>query len=373
MNERDSEFVEGVLLESGFRLAAREEDANIVLFNSCSVRKHAEDRLFSNIAHLKHLKEQKPGLLIGLIGCTAQAYKEKAFKKAPLLDFICGPGNEHELPAIIEEASKKRRHIIATDKVSKMRPELFPEFRRDRPVAYVSISEGCNNYCSYCIVPYVRGRERLRRAEDIVKEVRDLATRGFKEIMLLGQNVNSYGQKSEVRSQKSEVRSQKSDFVKLLESLNNISGIERIRFMTSHPKDASGELFKAMRDLDKVAKTLHLPVQSGSDRILKLMNRNYTRQHYLKLVEIYRNYVPKGEITTDIIVGFPSESGKDFEDTVQLMKKVGFNGAYVFKYSPRPPAGSVKLKDDVALDEKQRRLETILNMQREMAKKRRKT
>ena len=143
--------------------------------------------------------------------------------------------------------------------------------------------------------------------------------------------------------------------------------------MTSHPKDASGELFKAMRDLDKVAKTLHLPVQSGSDRILKLMNRNYTRQHYLKLVEIYRNYVPKGEITTDIIVGFPSESGKDFEDTVQLMKKVGFNGAYVFKYSPRPPAASVKLKDDVALDEKQRRLETILNMQREMAKKRRKT
>jgi len=355
MNVRDSEFVMGILLESGFRKADSEDNADVIIFNSCSVRKHAEDRLFSNISELKHLKNRKPGLIIGLMGCTAQAYKEKAIGRAPIIDFVCGPGNIHEIPAIIKKVIKSNRAIIATDKVDKPRPELFPEFRIEGTFANVSIGEGCNNYCSYCIVPYVRGRERSRDAEDIVKEVKDLTSRGFKEVMLLGQNVNSY----------------KYGFIQLLKRLSNIEGIEKIRFMTSHPKDASKELFEAMRDLKKIDKRLHLPVQSGSNRILKLMNRGYTKDHYQKLIKVYRSLVPKGEITTDIIVGFPGETEKDFKDTVKLLKDIKFDGAYIFKYSPRPPAISCKLKDDILPEEKQRRLAVILDMQREMARKKR--
>jgi tRNA-2-methylthio-N6-dimethylallyladenosine synthase len=287
------------------------------------------------------------------MGCTAQAYKEKAAGRAPILDFICGPGNEHEIPEIIKRAVKSGRTIVATDKVNSPRPELFPEFRSKGRLAHVSISEGCDNYCSYCIVPYVRGRERSRAAEDIIKEVKDLASRGFDEIMLLGQNVNSYGH----------------DFIGLLEKLNGIDGIVKIRFMTSHPKDTGRELFEAIGSLSKVSKRLHLPVQSGSDRILKLMNRGYTRNKYLKLVDMYRKLVPEGEITTDIIVGFPSETKKDFDDTMLLIKKADFAGAYIFKYSPRPPAESCKLKDDVPSEEKDLRHAAILDMQRSMARK----
>lgn len=364
MNARDSEFAAGVLIENGFRLADAPEKADVIIFNSCSVRKHAEDRLFSNISELKALKKTRPGVLIGLMGCTAQAYKDKALKKAPILDFICGPGNEHELPAIIKKAGKRRSVIVATDKVDQKRPELFPEFRADGKTGHISIGEGCDNYCSYCIVPYVRGRERSRDAADIIREAKDLASRGFKEIMLLGQNVNSYV--STTNDQRPTTT-----FVSLLRQLNCIEGLECIRFMTSHPKDAGAELFKAIASLEKVSKRLHLPVQSGSDRILKLMNRGYTRDRYLKLVDMYRKSVPEGEITTDIIVGFPSETAKDFNDTVDLVKRSGFSGAYVFKYSPRPPARSCKLKDDVPLEEKQRRLALILEMQRKAADKKR--
>lgn len=364
MNERDSEFAAGVLAESGFKITDSPENADCVIFNSCSVRKHAEDRLFANIASLKKLKGENPGLLVGLMGCTAQAYKRDIFKRAPILDFICGPGNIHQLPSIIEEAARAPGRITATDMVSKKRPELFPRFRQKRSPAYVSISEGCDNFCSYCIVPYVRGRERSRRAEDIVREAEDLANRGFKEIMLLGQNVNSYG-----RNTKKGIRN--TGFVKLLASLNAVKGIERIRFMTSHPKDASAGLFRAMAALDKVDKRLHLPLQSGSDRILKMMNRGYTAKRYLELARAYRKLVPSGEITTDVIVGFPSETKRDFNDTVRLMEKIRFNGAYIFKYSPRPPAASSKLADDVPAGEKQKRLEKILGLQRELARKRR--
>ena len=355
MNVRDSEFVMGILLESGFKKSDSEDRADVIIFNSCSVRKHAEDRLFSNISELKHLKRRRPSLIIGLMGCTAQAYKEKAIGRAPIIDFVCGPGNVHEIPAIIKKVISSGRAIIATDKVDSPRPELFPEFRNEGSFANVSISEGCNNYCSYCIVPYVRGRERSRDAEDIIREVGGLASRGFKEVILLGQNVNSY----------------KYGFVQLLERLNEVKGIEKIRFMTSHPKDASKELFETMCDLKKIDKRLHLPVQSGSDRILKLMNRGYTKNHYQELVKMYRKIVPGGEITTDIIVGFPTETEKDFKDTVRLIEKIKFDGAYIFKYSSRPPAKSCKLKDDVPSEEKQRRLAVILDIQREMSRKKR--
>ena len=356
MNLRDSEFVTGILLERGFKMAKSAEVADGGLFKSCSVRKHAEDRLISNIAELKGLKKKRPDLVIGLMGCTAQSYKEDMLEKVPTLDLVCGPGNEADLPGIISDVLKNRCAIVATDKVDKKRQELFPKYRKDAFKAYVSISEGCDNFCSYCIVPYVRGRERSRKEKDIIKEVRDLAERGFKEITLLGQNVNSYQS------------GRKNGLIHLLERLNTIRGIERIRFMTSHPKDASIDLFKAMRDLDRVCEHLHLPAQSGSDRILKLMNRGYAQKKYLQLVEAYRKFVPKGSITTDIIAGFPSETEEDFNATMGLMKKIGFDSAYIFKYSPRPPAKSANLKDDVPKEAKQDRLKRLLDLQSEISR-----
>jgi len=360
MNVRDSEFVTGLLLEKGFGKAPSIEKADVILFNSCSVRKNAEGKLFGNIADLKKLKKSKPALVVGLIGCTAQSYGSDSFKKAPVIDIVCGPGNETDLPGLINDVLKNRCAMVALDKVSQKRPELFPKYRESGPKALVSISEGCDNFCSYCIVPYVRGRERSREPKDIVREVRELASRGFKEVTLLGQNVNSY------RIQGTGVRIQKNKppaFVGLLEQLNSIDGIERIRFMTSHPKDASEDLFKAMRDLEKVCEHLHLPLQSGSDRILKLMNRGYTKAHYSELADLYRKYVPGGSITTDVIVGFPSETARDFEATLKLLKVVGFDSLYTFKYSPRSPAKASKLKDSVSKEAKEARLEKLMAIQ----------
>ncbi|MFA6078585.1 MAG: tRNA (N6-isopentenyl adenosine(37)-C2)-methylthiotransferase MiaB [Candidatus Omnitrophota bacterium] len=352
MNVRDSEFVMALMMEEGFTQASSIEDADVILFNSCSIRKHAEDRLISNIADLKPLKKKRPGVVIGLMGCTAQSYKDEILKKIPILDFSCGPGNESDIPGIVKDILENRCPVIAIDKVNEKRPELFPEYREGRSKAFISIGQGCDNYCSYCIVPYVRGHEKSRDARDILKEAEALARRGFKEITLLGQNVNSY-----------KSADNKNGFVGLLESLNAIKGIERIRFMTSHPKDASTELFKAMTRLEKVCEHLHLPLQSGSDKILKMMNRRYTRKKYLKLVEDYRSIVPGGSITTDVIVGFPSETDKDFKDTFRLMNEVRFDSAFTFKYSPRPPAKSSQLKDNVPSEVKDARLKALMDIQ----------
>ncbi|MFA6321129.1 MAG: tRNA (N6-isopentenyl adenosine(37)-C2)-methylthiotransferase MiaB [Candidatus Omnitrophota bacterium] len=355
MNARDSEYVMGILLDRGFRKAEALEDADVIIFNSCSVRQHAEDKLFSNIGSLWKLKKRKPGLVIGLMGCTAQRYKDASFEHAPLLDFVCGTGNESDIPKIVEEILEDRCRMVAADKVNEKKRESFPAYREGEFKTFVSIGEGCNNFCSYCIVPYVRGRERSREAKDIVREITDLAGRGFKEVTLLGQNVNSYKGAGK--------GGPGAGFIKLLGEINEINGIERIRFMTSHPKDASAELFKAMRDISKVCGHLHLPLQSGSDRILKLMNRKYTQKKYLKLVEDYRKILPQGAITTDIILGFPSETDKDFKETVKVMEKACFDSAYTFQYSPRPPAKSCKLKDDVTELVKDKRLKTIMDIQ----------
>lgn len=350
-NVRDSEFVAGVMIDNGFKLASSMESADVIIFNSCSVRKHAEERLFNNIFNLKKLKARKPELVIALMGCTAQAYKDKAIKRSRLIDIVCGPGNQAELPGLVNTILDKRAHIVAVDKVNHKKPEVFPEYRLGNLKAMVAIGEGCNNFCSYCIVPYVRGRERSRDAKDIIKEVKGLAERGFKEILLLGQNVNSYKAPSG------------KDFIGILKAIDKIKGIERVRFMTSHPKDAHTELFRAMRDLAKVCEHLHLPLQSGSDRILRLMNRKYTSKKYLKLAEDYKKIVSGGSITTDVIVGFPSETEEDFKATCDLMRQIEFDSAYTFKYSPRPPAKSTELKDDVPEKVKENRLAYISNLQ----------
>lgn len=355
MNARDSEFVAGILVDAGFALADSISKADIVIYNSCSVRQHAEEKLFSNMAEAGRLKKKRPELILVLMGCAAQNHKEGAVKKVSAIDIVCGPGNEADLPALIKDRIRNRCTLIATDKVDIKRPELFPRHREGFFKAYVSISEGCDNFCSYCIVPYVRGAERSRDAKDVIREVRDLASRGFKEITLLGQNVNSY--------QGCAGKGRRTDFPWLLEKVNGVKGIERIRFMTSHPKDADAELFRAMAGLEKVCEHLHLPLQSGSDRVLKLMNRKYTAKKYMEAVSCYRKYVPYGSITTDVVVGFPSETEKDFRKTRAMIKNVGFDSAYTFKYSPRPPAKSAKLEDDVAPEAKTRRLMEIVDIQ----------
>jgi tRNA-2-methylthio-N6-dimethylallyladenosine synthase len=273
-----------------------------------------------------------------------------------LIDIVCGPGNESDLPDLIRDVLEHRCPLVATDKVDVQRPELFPSYREGAFKAYISIGEGCDNFCSYCVVPYVRGRERSRDAKEIVREATDLAERGFKDITLLGQNVNSYGLKTGDKRHKT-------DFVSLLESLNSIKGIRRIRFMTSHPKDAGEGLFRAMAKLEKVCEHIHLPLQSGSDRMLKLMNRKYTAERYMDAVRSYRKHVAGGSITTDIIVGFPSETDVDFKKTYRLMKEVVFDAAFTFKYSPRPQARAARLKDDVPDEVKTERLLKIVDLQ----------
>lgn len=367
MNSRDSEMIYGLMIRQGYVPAASYKDADLIIFNTCSVREHAEERAWGKMGELKRLRRQdikkswqssKNGAVpfFGLVGCMAKAYGKDVFKKLPHIDFVCGPANIYDIPDIVENVKRGISHIIAVDKESRPIRTCQRNYLQDNISAFVNISQGCDNFCSYCIVPYLRGREVHLPHMQIVDEVKELVDKGVKEITLLGQNVNSYNDNGV-------------DFTNLLEKVNKISGLSRIWFMTSHPKDATEDLFKAMAGLDKVCEHLHLPLQSGSDRILKMMNRNYTSSHYLKLVESFRKIVPDSSITTDVIVGFPSETEDDFNKTLSLMKQIAFNSAFIFKYSPRPFTKALSLKDDVLKKHKQERNQILLKTQEDISKK----
>jgi tRNA-2-methylthio-N6-dimethylallyladenosine synthase len=355
MNERDSEMISGMLIEAGYDMVDDASKADIVLFNTCSVRQHAEDRVINNIRTLAHARKNDPDFRVGVLGCMAQRHGEMLFKELPV-DIVVGPNNIYNIPQLLNESLTSQR-LIAVDRKTRPKKGEDPHFRTAGLGAFVNVMYGCDNFCSYCIVPHVRGREVSRPKKDIVKEVKMLADKGFKEITLLGQNVNSYGKG----------QTQKVDFPEILEAVNAIKGLERIRFTTSHPKDAGEGLFKAMRDLDKVCEHIHLPLQSGSDKVLDLMNRKYKYEEYKERVELLRSMVPEVGITTDIIVGFPSEKEQDHEATKRAMKEIGFNAAFIFQYSPRPPAVSSFLIDDVPKAEKARRNNELLAMQRHIA------
>ena len=369
MNARDSELALGLFVKKGWKIAESLEDANLILFNTCSVRAHAEERVWGNVGMLRKLKEKKPDLIIGIIGCMAQRLGSKIFKQSGLVDIVCGTSDEEKLPELVEEFIKTRNHILSVSNFSKSRKEVDTGYRINKISAFVSIAHGCDNFCSYCIVPYVRGKEISRKPEDIIREIKTLAEKDIKEVTLLGQNVNSYQRCQAQPQRNSNDVPGTFDFVKLLEQVNDIDGIEKIRFMTSHPKDANEELFKAMAELPKVVKHLHLPLQSGSDKILKLMNRGYTAKKYISLVKKLKNIVPNCNITTDIIVGFPGETEADFKKTRDLMEKIKFNAAYIFKYSPRPPAAASKMEDSVSQKEKENRNQTLLVLQRQISKR----
>jgi len=352
MNDADSEVMEKLLEREGYRKIDSPEGADVIILNTCSVRQHAEDRALSYLASLKRVRKENPSTVFVLAGCVAQRLKSKIFEKTPFVNIVLGTDNILELPKLIERAIKKPRERFLTTEVSGDFPRLAKGFwssssygcaKNSELTGQVTIMRGCDNFCSYCIVPYVRGRERSRAVSDIVSEVEQKVADGCKEIMLLGQNVNSY-------------RSNSSDFADLLRKVEKVDGLERIRFMTSHPKDVSDKLINTIRDSSKICEHLHLPAQSGSNRILEGMNRGYTREQYLELIDKIKREVPKISITTDLMVGFPGEKKEDFEDTLRLVEDVEFDAAFTFKYSTRPGTQAAKEKDDVPLKVKKERL-----------------
>jgi len=361
MNEYDSEVMAALLEKRGFYITSRLEKADFILLNTCYVREKVKHKVYSFLGELKKLKEKKPGLILGVGGCLSQKDPEEVLKKAPYVDIIWGTLNLHELPELVEEAKEGKFPLIKVKKEGFL-PDVLPVKRSGKFSAYVPIIRGCNNFCTYCNVPYVRGREKSRPLHVILQEIKELAERGFKEVILLGQNVNSYGKDLK----------EKIDFADLLAEVNKIEKIARIRFTTSHPRDLSEKLMQAMASLDKVCEHLHLPLQAGSNRILDRMGRGYTREKYLDLILKLRHLIPDVSITTDIIVGFPGESEQDFNETLDMLRKVQFDGAFTFEYSPIPGTKAAQFKDQVPQAVKRRRLRKLIEVQREITEERNK-
>jgi len=355
MNKLDGELALSALRHAGYEEAATPEDADVILFNTCSVREHAEERVYSNVGSLKHLKRRKPHVIIGILGCMAQKDAGKIFERLPHVQLVCGTREFPHIAELIEEV-KARDRVLACSESHEVAIERDVACRPNRFQAYVGIMRGCDNDCAYCIVPYVRGRETSRPPGEIAEEVERLVEGGCREVTLLGQNVNSYGKS----------RGTPGALPGLLARLDAISGLERLRFVTSHPKDVSREIIEAVRDLPSVCEHLHVPAQSGSDRILEAMNRRYASAQYRDLVALARDLVPGIAIASDFIVGFPGESEQDFEDTASLVRDIRFQQSFVFKYSPRPGTGAARLADDVPWPEKKRRNIALLDIQKEV-------
>lgn len=358
LNVSDGEKIKGVLKEVGYSFTDDENEADIIILNTCAVRESAEDRVFGIIGSMKKLKEKKPSLIIGLAGCmTAQEHIcEKIRKSYPQVDFVMGTSAINALPALLFDCLKGKKFSADISEYDDF-SENVVQVRESSFKASVPIMFGCNNFCTYCIVPYVRGRERSRRPEDIVREVRQLVSDGYKEIMLLGQNVNSYG--NDLESGMS--------FPHLLRELNGIDGDFIIRFMSSHPKDASEELINTIFECEKVAKHLHLPLQSGSNSVLERMNRRYTAEQYLKIVDYIRNRDPEFSLTTDLIVGFPNETDEEFENTLDIIKRVKYDNIYSFIYSRRTGTKAADIKDMTPENVKSQRMRKLLEVQREIS------
>ena len=353
-NEADSEKLRGYLAEMGYGFTQDEFQADVIVINTCAVREHAEMRVLGNVGALNHTKKNKPQQIIAVCGCMVQQQHmaEKIKKSYPVVDLVFGPHELWRFPELLEQVMTRHKRVFATGDSSGAVAEGIP-LRRDGTVkAWLSIMYGCNNFCSYCIVPYVRGRERSRLPEDIVREARELVEQGYKDITLLGQNVNSYGKDLDCGV----------DFSDLLRMINDIPGDFLIRFMTSHPKDATEKLFQTMAECEKCAHHIHLPVQSGSDRILKVMNRNYDSAKYIRQAELARRYMPDLVITTDIIVGFPGETEEDFEDTIKLCEKVRFDAMFTFIYSKRVGTPAASMPDPYTREDKQKHFDRLMEV-----------
>ena len=367
MNKLDSELVVNNLSQMGYQRLSDPAEAGVIIFNTCSVRQHAEDIVISKIGQLRKLHRQRPDLILAVIGCMAQRVGQGLLEKYEQVDIVCGPGQLHKLASMIEQVSENRRcnRLVALNDQDKEDDlEKLDNVRRlekgDKSFqAYLRVMRGCNKYCSYCIVPYVRGPEQSRPLKNIVNEARLLVRDGVKEITLLGQTVNSYRYKTSGKVL---------GLADVLEALHEIEGLRRIRFVTSYPRKFDERILVAMAELDKVCPYLHIPAQSGSDRILKAMNRHYTAGEYLELIERTRRVVPDFSVAGDFIVGFPGETEDDFQATKELMKKVRYKNCFIFKYSPRPGTrADQKIPDDVPMHVKQSRNMQLLELQNEIS------
>lgn len=359
-NVADSEKIKGMLHEMGYGFTEERTKAQFILFNTCAVREHAEDRVFGNVGALKKYKHEHPGVVIACCGCMMQQQHiaEKIKKSFPFVDLVFGTHVIHQLPGLLYKTLTGKKRVFEIPDMDGVIAEGVPVLRDEEKRAWLPIMYGCNNFCTYCIVPYVRGRERSRDPQDILKEARELVQNGCKEITLLGQNVNSYGKNLEP----------KVTFAQLLRMINDIDGDFRIRFMTSHPKDCTRELLETMAQCDKVAKHLHLPFQSGNDRVLKAMNRNYTREKYLSLIRYAKELMGDAlSITSDIIVGFPGETYEEFQDTLSLIEEVRFTSLFTFIYSPRNGTPAARMPDPVPAEEKGRWLRELLAVQEKIS------
>ena len=358
MNERDSEALAGMLSARGWEITQNENDADLLIFNTCSVREQAERKALGKIMHMKKLKRGREHIIIGVIGCMAQNHGEKLFQELPHIDFVLGTCQLHELPDLVESLreDRKQQALLANSEavLTGMGVHLFDGM--NSIFGQVAITRGCNRFCSYCIVPYVRGREMSRSEKDVLNEIGELAKHGIREVMLLGQNVAAFGLNGVITPPPDNV----SPFGELLAKAAQIPGIERIRFTSPYPTYFTDRLIQVIADNPKICRSIHLPLQSGSNRILKAMNRHYTAEKYLEIVNKLKKAVPGIVFSTDIIVGFPGETKEDFCATRDVMNEVGFDNAFIFKYSPRPGTVSAKTADNVPQEEKERRNQILL-------------
>lgn len=354
MNVYDSEQMGKRLKPLHYKMTSSLERADLIIVNTCAVREKAEQKVYSFLGRLAGMKRKKPDLIIGVGGCVAQQESKNLLARVPHLDFVFGTSAITRLPRIVKTIGAKKCRIVDIEMSDQIEEMDFSEKadNNGKATAFVTIMQGCDNYCTYCVVPYVRGRETSRNPENIIQEIQCLVESGVREITLLGQNVNSYGKKEGLCT-----------FPELLQRVNEVDGLLRIRFTTSHPKDLSENLISAFKRLDKLCRHIHLPVQSGSDRVLKRMNRKYTRQIYLEKVENLRHTCPEIAITSDIIVGFPGETETDFKETLELIQTVEFDGLFAFKYSDRPNVAATRFSNKISEEEKKERLKQVLDLQ----------
>ena len=353
MNEHDSETIAGMLQEAGYLESPERNTADIIVMNTCSVRENADNRFFGQLGQIKKIKERHPDLIVSVCGCMMQQDHiiKKLKEKYSWVDIIFGTMSIHEFPQLLKDCREKKEKVMSVYKEQESIIEGLPAMRKYPFKSFVNIMNGCNNFCTYCIVPYTRGRERSRAPEEIISEICGLVADGVREVTLLGQNVNSYGNNADFDC----------DFAELIYRINDIEGLDRIRFMTSHPKDLSDRLIQAFADCSRLCRHIHLPVQSGSSRILKKMNRRYSKEDYLALVDRIRAAVPDIALTTDIIVGFPGETEEDFEETLDLVRRVRYDSAFTFLYSIRTGTPAADYPDQVPDEVKHRRFEKLVD------------
>ena len=353
MNLADTELVRGILINHGYELTEKTDDADVVLLNTCSIREKAEERIYGRLGNFKNIKNSNSNLVVGILGCMAERLRKDLMEEKKIVDLIVGPDEYRRLPELIDVAINGGKGIGVQLSKTETYDDLIP-YREDGLQAWISVMRGCDKFCTFCVVPFTRGRERSRSLKSIIKEIEHLSSRGFREVTLLGQNVNSYSDNE-------------NDFADLLAVCAEVDPLVRVRFTTSHPQDLSEKLLQTISDHHNICNYIHLPVQSGSNRILKAMHRTYTIEHYLNLIEKARQIIPKVSFSTDIIAGFPTETYEDHLMTLDILREVRYDGAYMFKYSPREGTKAYKMKDDVSEKIKVKRLQEIIDLQQQIS------